>query len=193
MISAMTSNPNPEPDRTQQDRYHSPVGLPQIDKTAHNNAWRDLTGNQFPTVSRSGTPFREVFEQSEDAIVLLDPSSWRIVDANPSAVHLYGYSKHTLLEGGIGLFMKPVERERFMDTVLRHDGKNSLTIEAVRHIAKDGRRLAVRIRCWPMTFHSITLVYCRFRDISYRVQLEQEAELSHLATSRFVPLLGKRG
>lgn len=152
MTSAMTSNRNPdEPDRTRPPRYRSQA---------------------------NGTPFREVFEQSEDAIILLDPSSWRIVDANPSAVRLYGYSKHALLEGGIGLFMEPVERERFMDTVRRHDGKNSVTIGAVRHIAKDGRRLAVRIRCWPITFHSITLVYCRFRDISYRVRLEKEAELT---------------
>lgn len=293
MISARTSNRSLEPARTQQDRYHSQVGLPQIDKTAHRTGlgrlqdrwrlllqspeprliienglyidcnraallflglsrkrqligthpydcspsvqpdgrlsvdkaheilssavstgpcrfewhhqrsdsavvpvevsltklridgrdliytvWRDLTGHQFPTVSRSGTPFREVFEQSEDAIILLDPSSWRIVDANPSAVRLYGYAKDTQLKGGIGLFMEPVECEQFRETVRRHGREQGVTMEAVRHITKDGRRLEVRIRCWPITFHSITLLYCRFRDISYRVRLEQEAELT---------------
>lgn len=142
-------------------------------------AWRDLSYPDFPltAIRESEALFREVFEQSEDPIILLDPSSWRIVDANPSAGRLYGYSRYALLKGGIRLFMEPADCELFMEAVRCHNHGSSISLEAVHHIAKDGRRLVVKTRCRSITLRSRTLLYCRFRDISDKLRLEQEAKL----------------
>lgn len=142
-------------------------------------AWQDLSGLDFPQVAvREGDAlFREVFEESEDAILLLAPDSWKVVDANPSAARLYGYSRHALRGGGIRLFMEPAEWEQFIEAVRHHHDANGFSLEAVRHITKDRKKLVVAIKCRPITFHFGTLLYCCFRDISDRLRLEQEAKL----------------
>jgi PAS domain S-box-containing protein len=142
-------------------------------------AWRDLTGQRSlqAALRESEALFQEVFEQSEAAIILLDHASWRIIDVNPSAVRLYGYSRQFLLKRGIRLFMEAAECERFMKAVRARDQEGGVCLEAGCHVAQDGRKLLVTTKCRPITFRSKALLFCRFRDITDHLRLQQEANL----------------
>lgn len=141
--------------------------------------WRDLSGQELlrTALIESEALFRETFEQSEDAIILLDPGTWHIVDANSSAVRLYGHSRETLLEGGIGLFMENGECERFMHAVRLNNRGSNVRLEEGRHVTDDGKRLLVTTKVRRVTFHSKALLYCRFRDTTDQLRLEQETKL----------------
>jgi PAS domain S-box-containing protein len=142
-------------------------------------AWYDRTGKEFvrTAVRESEDLFRGVFELSEDAIILVDPISSSIVDANPSTVRLYGHSRRDLIASGIELFMGPEECKQFVATVSRTNHGDSVRLEAMCHFTKDGRKLIINAKCRPITFRSKTLLYCRFRDVSESFRLEQEAKL----------------
>lgn len=141
--------------------------------------WRDLTDQESlrAALRESEALFRELFEQSEDAIILLDPATWRIIDVNPSAFRLYGYSKQSLLRGGIQLFMEAAESERFMKAVCSQSGTSGVRLEGCSHVTNDGKELLVTTKCRPVTFHSKALLYCRFRDTTHELRLQEEATL----------------
>ena len=61
----------------------------------------------------SETQLRALFDSSLDGIVVLDDNR-RIVDANPSALALFGIAKDTLSEYTLDNFIAPVSKEKFL-------------------------------------------------------------------------------
>jgi two-component system NarL family sensor kinase len=61
----------------------------------------------------SETQLRALFDSSLDGIVVLDDNR-RIVDANPSALALFGIAKDTLGEYTLDNFIAPVSKEKFL-------------------------------------------------------------------------------
>ncbi|MBI5074659.1 MAG: PAS domain S-box protein [Nitrospirae bacterium] len=45
--------------------------------------------------------FREIFEQNEDALLILEHATGGIMDANPTAKDIFGYSRQELISGGL--------------------------------------------------------------------------------------------
>ena len=75
--------------------------------------------------------FRSIFEHSNDAIFLMDPGSDAILDANPQAERMLGYSRKSLLQTPVSAIHpdEMPELTRFADSVLRdgHGWTNELT------------------------------------------------------------------
>lgn len=140
--------------------------------------WRDLTAQESLRAALGETEglFREMFEQNYP-LMLFDPATWRIVDANSAALRLYGYSKQTLIRRGIRVFMEPFEYERFTDAVRSSGQEGDIRLEKGVHVAHDGRRLLVTTRCRAVRFRSKRLLCCQFRDVSEELRLKQEADL----------------
>ena len=90
--------------------------------------------------------FRQLFEQNEEPLFLFRSGSPEILDANPAAVRLYGYSREELVRSGLSLFVPPTELSEF-SAAITGIGSAGMGIERATHLRRNGdpdRRLDPR-------------------------------------------------
>ena len=121
--------------------------------------------------------FRQLFEQYEEPLFLFRQGTSEVIDANPAAVHLYGYDRPELRRNGVSLFVPPAELHGFQSAVAAVRPGAGLTIDSARHRRKDGARIVVSIRANSVRTEDEEMVYGSFRDITSRVRMEEETKL----------------
>ncbi len=84
-------------------------------------------------LERSNKKFRQVFERSNDIIIILD-RDWNILDANRKAVDMWGYTHAQILELKIYdlNFLNPRENNKDILTNFRVAEKNTNTVEVAQ-------------------------------------------------------------
>lgn len=119
--------------------------------------------------------FRQIFEQSEDAIVMISPDEDAILDINPVAEKLFGKEREVLITGGVrGLFISnDIERLVKVINDLRAGGAGDFDHIDVRCGTGDQRILSFRGKL--ISLRGTTVLYTTFRDITRRVRLEEES------------------
>ncbi|MEM6255103.1 MAG: PAS domain S-box protein [Cyanobacteria bacterium P01_D01_bin.156] len=129
---------------------------------------------------------RRIFNASNDAIFVIDPSSDRILEANPQAAQLLGYSRAELLETVQISTVHPEEMPQLLDfsqSVLKtgHGWTDQLTC-----LTKAGQVLPAEISAAPLEFNGQNCIVAIVRDISDRKRAEQAlaalAEIGELAS-----------
>ncbi len=121
--------------------------------------------------------FRQIFEQKEEAVVIFRAGTVEVLDANPAAVSLYGYSLEEMKEGGISLFSSPGEQFRIEQEIRGVKPDVPLLVDEVRHRKKDGTPIIVSIRGQSIQLQEGQVSYCTFRNITARVRAEEEAKI----------------
>jgi PAS domain S-box-containing protein len=119
--------------------------------------------------------FRDIFEQTEDAIIFFKPGSCSIIDINSAAENLYGYGKTELQAGGLELICTPENFAVLSRCIgeITH-GKIS-SLDNICTLRKDGTEIFVSMRGKLMTLQNVEIIYCSFRDVTKRILLEEEA------------------
>lgn len=134
---------------------------------------------------------RILFERLPDAVLLLDPArpigDWRIVDCNPAACRMNGYSRDELLGMSIArLNAEPAGDEaevaRHLDRLKHGEIMRAETLR--RH--KDGTIFPIEVSTSLVTIHGRELILGVDRDISERKRTEAQLrflaeELAHQA------------
>ncbi|MRR34344.1 PAS domain-containing sensor histidine kinase, partial [bacterium] len=123
----------------------------------------------------SALRFRQIFEQIEDAVLFLKPGTCSIIDLNPAAERLYGFSKEEMKSDGLSLFCSPEHLARLSMAIsgIRHG--EALALDNIINRRKGGTEIVVSIRGKVMTLQGIDIVYCSFRDVTERIRMEEEA------------------
>ena len=121
--------------------------------------------------------FREMFEQTEEPILLFAAGTATILDANQSAVKVYGFSREELIETGPSLFLEPAGAQEFERSIASMGETKGLSLEKVRHRRKDGAQIIVSVRGKSIRLKDGVVFYCTFRDITERIRLEEEAKI----------------
>jgi two-component system cell cycle sensor histidine kinase/response regulator CckA len=112
--------------------------------------------------------YRHLFELESDAIFLLDNETGRILEVNPAASALYGYTREELLQ------------RKNTDMSAEPDQTRKATLEGrplvpVRfHRKKDGTVLAVEITARHFTWQGRGVHVAAIRDITERLRLEEQ-------------------
>jgi len=119
--------------------------------------------------------FRQIFEQTEDAIMLFKPGTCQVVDANTRAEKLFGLTKTELQENGLECFTRPADYESLSSVICGIRKWNRSRIENIVIMCKDGTNINVSMRGKMMTIQGVDLCYCTFRDITDRIRIEEEA------------------
>jgi hypothetical protein len=119
--------------------------------------------------------FHQIFEQNEEPLFLFRQGTSEVLDANPAAARLYGYSREELVRDGISQFVPPAELHGFQSVLAAVRPGAGLTLECVRHRRKDGMRIAVSIRANSVRTEEEEMVHASFRDITTRMRMEEEA------------------
>jgi PAS domain S-box-containing protein len=116
--------------------------------------------------------YRKIFEHSNDAIFVMDPGRDSIVDANPRACAMLGYSREELLSLTISAIHphEITKLQSFAESVFR-DGSgwtNELSC-----LAKGGHQVPSEISASTVEVAGQTRIIAMVRDITERRQAEQ--------------------
>lgn len=119
--------------------------------------------------------FRQIFEQSEDAIIFFKTGTCSIIDMNNTAEILYGFNKTELHEGGLGLLASGPDLEKMTSAITNIRKDRVAQLENIVNRRKDGSELFISLRGKIMTLQGIDIVYCTFRDVSDRLRVEKKS------------------
>lgn len=134
-------------------------------------------------LSDSEKRFREIFEQAEDAIVLLTGVGWSVLDINPTAEQLFGYCKEEFVGRPLAIFRYQGDQASFQAS-LASLGENELVRMArVQVVRRDGTAIHVSVHGKLIQLQGEQAVYCTFRDVTERIRMEEEA---HAIQSRLI-------
>jgi len=120
--------------------------------------------------------FRQIFEQSEDGIVLISPQDNTIIAVNPTAERIFRKNRAELIAGGL-VALCDVEGCKYLASVLKHitHDNNPGRIEKFQcSIAPEVVRI-FSFRGKIITLQGSAVIYSTFRDITNRVLLEEQA------------------
>ncbi|MBI2401002.1 MAG: PAS domain S-box protein [Deltaproteobacteria bacterium] len=135
---------------------------------------RDITARKTAeeALRESEERFRQIFEQNHDAQGILGCGGCRVIDANPAAVAIFGYSREEL----IGMEEADLLGEKVCEKVkgsLSFQG--GFSFERVDAVRRDGTRAAVSVRGQVITLRQSAMVLCTVRDLTELLRMEEEA------------------
>ncbi|MES1982588.1 MAG: CHASE domain-containing protein [Pseudomonadota bacterium] len=128
-------------------------------------------------VKQSAARYRQMFEENASAAYLLEPDTGRIVDANPAAVALWGYSLDELRGTNISkISITPSGKMVEVMGKIRNGATHSMEMH---HRTKSGEIRDVEVFSGPLTYNGKVLRYSIVHDITVRKQAEAALRLSY--------------
>ncbi|WP_020676331.1 PAS domain-containing sensor histidine kinase [Geopsychrobacter electrodiphilus] len=122
----------------------------------------------------SNNIFREIFDQTEDAILFFKTGTGEVLDLNATTEKLYGFSKQEILTSGIQLFCDEEPFQQFTRAIAEVDLSGEIEVETLRHHKCDGSEMTISLRAKKIILRGEFVIYVTLRDISERVRLEAE-------------------
>lgn len=138
---------------------------------------RDITERRLASeaLRQSETRFRQIFELTDDAIILLQADSLALLDINGVTAKLFGYPPEELHSRGLGCIL---QGEGYPKVMARLDGiapGESLQLDDLPGLRQDGSEFVLSLRIKRTRLGDTDILYCTLRDVSDRVRLEAEA------------------
>jgi diguanylate cyclase (GGDEF)-like protein/PAS domain S-box-containing protein len=120
--------------------------------------------------------FREIFEKSGSVLLLVEPQSGSIVDANPAAVDFYGYSRERLL----GMSMSQINTLAWEDVALER--KRAIFPERnafnFRHRLASGEERDVEVYFSPFQGNGRPLLFSIVHEVTGFKHIQKELQAS---------------
>lgn len=146
------------------------------------SCYRDVTDRvkAQKILSESESRFRQIFEQSADAIFLLNESCTVVLDMNRVAIKMFRYDKSELI-GNAPAFLFSEEECRVVhrQTYEASETDNDLGywVDIMRVCRKDGSEMYISVRCRRIALADQWVLLCTIRDISERVRAEEDSRI----------------
>jgi two-component system cell cycle sensor histidine kinase/response regulator CckA len=128
-------------------------------------------------LSRSEQQYRGLFEHASDAIILFDPKTGRIRDANDKAEQLLGYRSDVFKEMLVRDLHPSDQWDRIESALARSESETSSLFE-VDGLTSDGKRVPLEINTRLVSYEDRFVYQSFMRDISERRVLEQQLRQS---------------
>ena len=137
---------------------------------------RNLTARTLMqnALQESESRFRQMFDQSKDAIVLFSHATCSVQDANTTTEEMFGYTRKELMDSGLGRLGTLAEIARLNSIVCSVKRDRNAQREDIVLVRKDGTQIVVSMVCYLMTLQGADVVFCTFRDTTEQVRLRQE-------------------
>ncbi len=118
--------------------------------------------------------FHQIFAQNEDAIILFRLDNFSVIDANPTALNLYGLSRAEMIELHVQSLFRQGDFRKFINMIPKADHSRSFQLDRTHITDKDGRKIIASVRGKILRLRNEYVVYCSIRDITEKVRLEEE-------------------
>ena len=116
--------------------------------------------------------YRTIFEAASDGLVIYDIGLDSVVEANPAACEMHGYTRQEFIGLNPAVFMLPESHALFKEQVRTAKpgiGSDSLII----HLRRDGSEFHVEVRRSAINYRGRLCLLSVIRDVSQRVQTEK--------------------
>ncbi len=140
------------------------VTFTALDITSRKQVEKDLR--------ESEAQYRSLFKNNHSVMLLIDPETANIVDANPAAVSFYGWSYEELTRKKITDINRLTKEQVFdvMEKVKMEQRKHLY----FRHVLDSGEIRDVEVYSGPIKVHGRELLYSIVHDITARKKAEEE-------------------
>jgi two-component system nitrate/nitrite sensor histidine kinase NarX len=142
-----------------------------------------VSDNQAP----SEEEYRSIFEAASDGLVIYDIGLDSVVEVNPAACEMHGYTHKEFIGLNPAVFMLPESHAIFREQI--HKAKPDSAFESlIIHIRKDGSSFHAEVRRSLINYRGRPCLLSVIRDVSQRIQTEKvlgkemEAQMREQAT-----------
>jgi len=125
--------------------------------------------------------FQQFFDQNDEALLVFQPDTGEIVDANPAASGLFGYGSTELTEKGLSLFVEAEELHNFNQIVTGPEASDEARI--LSYVRKNGERRIAAFRVKAIRLRDSDVMVLSFRDISDEIRTKAEARVRQIAVT----------
>jgi PAS domain S-box-containing protein len=140
----------------------------------HEIAKRETTELAF---RESEERFHEIFEQNENALLILEHSTGEIMDVNPAALDMFGYSRQELISEGLPLILMTGEHEHFRNEMRGRDTSGRFHIAQITCRKKDGTSIITSLWGKAVQLKKSEVLFCSFKNITEKLRREEETKL----------------
>jgi len=116
--------------------------------------------------------YRNIFEAASDGLIIYDIELDSVVEANPAACEMHGYTHQEFIGLNPAVFMLPESHILFREHV-RTVEPGSLFESLIIHIRKDGSQFHVEVRRSLINYRGRPCLLTAVRDVSQRIQTEK--------------------
>lgn len=142
--------------------------------TMHDISARKLAEEE---IREGNENFRSMFEQNQDAQLIIRHGTCDVMDANPAAVTLFSFPREAIIEKGAALFLTPEELERFRDIILSAKRGEVIKIDRMEIRRENGSVITASLRGQLVNVRQSSVICCTIRDFTERIRMEEEAKL----------------
>ena len=150
-----------------------------LELLAANATLEDKVEQRTGELQASEERFRQMFERHDSPMLLIEPVSGTIVDANPAAEHFYGYPVSSLRTMNIAsINMLPPEQIAAERTRAEREERNFFIFP---HRLASGDIRTVEVHSSPVSVEGRTLLFSIVHDVTERYAMESHLRLKDSA------------
>ena len=116
--------------------------------------------------------YRNIFEAASDGLVIYDIEIDSVVEANPAACEMHGYTRQEFIGLNPAVFMLPEGHVVFREHV-RTAEPGSIFESLITHIRRDGSPFQAEVRRSVISYRGRPCLLSIIRDVSRRIQTEK--------------------
>jgi len=142
------------------------------------NSSRDISERKHieDTLRESEARFRQMFERHSAIMLLVDPENGKIMDANSSAEHFYGYTLDHLREMTIEDINTQTRAQ--IDYEMRQAYEQNRNYFIFEHRRMDGSVCTVEVHSSPVVVNGVRLLFSIIHDITDRKRAEENLRIT---------------
>jgi PAS domain S-box-containing protein len=116
--------------------------------------------------------YRNMFKAASDGLVIYDIARDAVVEANPAAGEMHGYTRQEFIGLNPAVFMLPESHALFREQV-RMAKPGSVSDSLIVHLRRDGSPFHVEVRRSVINYRGRPCLLSIIRDVSQRIQTEK--------------------
>jgi PAS domain S-box-containing protein len=116
--------------------------------------------------------YRIIFEAASDGMIISDLETGRVVDANPAAIAMHGYTRAEFIGLHLTEYIHPDSQRLFTEAAESAQPGDTFDVPAV-HLHKDGSSFYVDVRRTAIPFQARACLLSVVRDVSERINAER--------------------
>jgi PAS domain S-box-containing protein len=118
-------------------------------------------------------PYRIIFEAASDGMIISDTGTGCVVDANPAAIAMHGYTRAEFIGLHLMAYIHPDSQRLFTESVLEAQPAGSIFDVPAVHLRKDGSSFYVDVRRTKIPFQGRPCQLSIVRDVTERINAER--------------------
>jgi two-component system nitrate/nitrite sensor histidine kinase NarX len=117
--------------------------------------------------------YRIIFESASDGMIISDLETGCVVDANPAAVAMHGYTREEFIGLHLTAYLHPDSQRLFIQSATEAQPKNDIFDVPAVHLHKDGSSFYVDVRRTKIPFQGRPCHLSIIRDVTERIAAER--------------------